>query len=36
MDPEAVLRLVEQPGVSALAVQVRERLDRVRDALAGS
>lgn len=36
MDPEAVLRLVDQPGVSALAAQVRERLDRVRDALAAS
>jgi uncharacterized protein (DUF302 family) len=34
MDPEAVLRLVDQPGVSELAAQVRERLDRVRDALA--
>lgn len=36
MDSEAVLRLVDQPGVSELAAQVRERLDRVRDALAGS
>jgi len=36
MDPEAVLQLVDQPGVSVLASQVRERLDRVRDAVAGT
>ncbi len=36
MDPEAVLQLVDQPGVSALASQVRERLNRVRDAVASS
>jgi uncharacterized protein (DUF302 family) len=36
MDPEAVLQLVEQPGVSALASQVRERLNRVRDAVASA
>jgi len=35
MDPAAVLRLVERPGVDAIASQVRERLERVRDALAG-
>lgn len=34
MNPEAVLGLVEKPGVEALAAQVRERLERVRDALA--
>jgi uncharacterized protein (DUF302 family) len=33
MDPEAVLRLVDKPGVAELAAQVRGRLDRVRDAL---
>jgi uncharacterized protein (DUF302 family) len=33
MDPEAVLRLVERPGVPELASQVRERLIRVRDAV---
>jgi uncharacterized protein (DUF302 family) len=36
MDPEAVLQLVEQPAVSALASQVRERLNRVRDAVASA
>lgn len=34
MDPQAVLQLVEKPGVDALAAEVRARLDRVRDALA--
>jgi uncharacterized protein (DUF302 family) len=33
MDPEAVLELVNQPRVGELAKQVRERLDRVRDAV---
>jgi uncharacterized protein (DUF302 family) len=33
MDPEAVLRLVDKPGVADLATQVRARLDRVRDAI---
>ena len=33
MDPEAVLRLVDKPGVAELATQVRARLDRVRDAI---
>jgi len=33
MDPEAVLRLVDKPGVAELATQVRGRLDRVRDAI---
>ena len=36
MDPVAVLSLVDRPGVSVLASQVRERLHRVRDAVAGS
>ncbi|MGA8261287.1 MAG: DUF302 domain-containing protein [Arenicellales bacterium] len=35
MDPEAVLSLVDKPGVDALAAQVRGRLERVRDSLAG-
>jgi len=34
MDPNAVLALVEQPGVEVLASEVRERLMRVRDAIA--
>lgn len=34
MDPEAVLNLVDKPGVDKLAGEVRERLERVRDALA--
>ncbi len=29
MDPEAVLKLVEKPGVEALAKEVRARLERV-------
>ncbi len=33
MDPAAVLDLVDNPGVSEIAAQVRERLMRVRDAL---
>ncbi len=33
MDPAAVLDLVDNPGVSEIATQVRERLMRVRDAL---
>ena len=36
MDPVAVLQLVEQPGVSKLATEVRERLERVRDAVANT
>jgi uncharacterized protein (DUF302 family) len=35
MDPAAVLKLVERPGIDALAVEVRGRLERVRDALLG-
>lgn len=34
MDPVAVLELVDHPDVPALAEQVRERLERVRDAVA--
>ncbi|MGD2113349.1 MAG: DUF302 domain-containing protein [Gammaproteobacteria bacterium] len=33
MDPEAVLRLVDKPGIEALATEVRGRLEQVRDAL---
>ena len=36
MDPEAVLGLVDKPGVAELATEVRGRLDRVRDALSAS
>ena len=33
MDPAAVLSLVDHPGVEPLAAQVKERLERVCDAL---
>ncbi|MCU7851405.1 MAG: DUF302 domain-containing protein [Candidatus Thiodiazotropha sp. (ex Monitilora ramsayi)] len=33
MDPVAVLQLVEQPGVAELAREVRQRLERVRQAI---
>ena len=33
MDPAAVLKLVERADIEALAVEVRGRLERVRDAL---
>ncbi|MDH5228571.1 MAG: DUF302 domain-containing protein [Gammaproteobacteria bacterium] len=33
MDPKAVLGLVTKPGVEDLAIEVRGRLERVRDAL---
>mgnify|MGYP000601294488 CR=1 FL=1 len=33
MDPAAVLQLVNRPEVEALAGQVKEKLERVRDAL---
>lgn len=33
MDPQAVLGLVEKPGVAGLADEVRARLDRVRASL---
>jgi uncharacterized protein (DUF302 family) len=35
MDPAAVLALVDREGVEVLATEVRSRLERVRDALAG-
>lgn len=35
MDPESVLKLVDNPEVGELAKQVRERLDRVHAAVAG-
>lgn len=34
MDPQAVLKLVSNPVVTEIAAEVRERLIRVRDALA--
>ena len=34
MDPAAVLGLVDQPGVEALAAEVREKLMNVRDSIA--
>jgi uncharacterized protein (DUF302 family) len=34
MDPAAVLRLVDRPEVHALGMEVRARLERVRDSLA--
>jgi len=33
MDPAAVLKLVEQPGITALANEVRGKLEKVRDQL---
>mgnify|MGYP001814315697 FL=1 len=33
MDPASVLSLVDHPGVAPLAAQVKERLERVRDAM---
>jgi uncharacterized protein (DUF302 family) len=33
MDPVAVLKLTDNPGIAALAGEVRARLERVRDAL---
>lgn len=33
MDPESVLSLVDHPGVTPLAAQVKERLEKVCDAL---
>jgi hypothetical protein len=35
MDPAAVLGLVDMAGVEELAAEVRSRLERVRDAVAG-
>src|SRR3974390_556856 len=33
MDPNAVLKLVEQPGIGAIAAEVRQRLERVLGSL---
>jgi uncharacterized protein (DUF302 family) len=33
MDPVAVLKLVEQPEIGDMAMDVRQRLERVRDAI---
>lgn len=33
MDPDAVLKLVERPEIGAIAAEVRQRLQRVMDAL---
>ena len=33
MDPSAVLKLVDKPGIEELASEVRGRLERVRDSL---
>ncbi|MBI2313919.1 MAG: DUF302 domain-containing protein [Betaproteobacteria bacterium] len=35
MDPEAVLKLVDRPEVHVLGKEVRARLEKVRDSLAG-
>ncbi len=35
MDPAAVLTLVQRDGVADLAQEVRQRLERVREALGG-
>ena len=34
MDPQAVLQLVDNPGVAGIAAEVRARIMRVRDAIA--
>ncbi len=34
MDPSAVLKLVDKPGIEELAAEVKGRLERVRDSLA--
>jgi uncharacterized protein (DUF302 family) len=36
MDPAAVLRLTENPGIATLAGEVRDKLERVRSRLSGS
>jgi uncharacterized protein (DUF302 family) len=33
MDAQAVLKLVDKPGIAEIAMEVRRRLERVRDAL---
>lgn len=35
MDPEAVMSLTDNPDIANVAGEVRDRLDRVREALAG-
>ncbi len=35
MDPDVIMKLVEKPGVHALAQEVRAKLERVRDSLKG-
>ena len=35
MDPQAVLKLVDNPGVATIAADVKARLERVRDSVAG-
>ncbi len=35
MDPDAVLKLVDKPGVHELAKEVRGKLEKVRDSLKG-
>ncbi|MFB6261404.1 MAG: DUF302 domain-containing protein [Thiohalorhabdaceae bacterium] len=35
MDPQAVMNLTDNPDIAVVAVEVRERLERVREALAG-
>jgi uncharacterized protein (DUF302 family) len=35
MDPDAVLKLVDKPGVHELAREVRAKLEKVRDSLKG-
>lgn len=35
MDPSAVLKLVDKPGIEELAKEVRGRLERVRDGVKG-
>ncbi|MCU7845613.1 MAG: DUF302 domain-containing protein [Candidatus Thiodiazotropha sp. (ex Monitilora ramsayi)] len=35
MDPEAVLQLVDQPGIADLAQEVKQRLERVSRAIEG-
>jgi len=36
MDPIAVLRLTDNPGITELAKEVRGKLERVRDKLIGN
>jgi len=35
MDPDVIMKLVEKPGVHALAQEVRAKLEKVRDSLKG-